>query len=716
MRSNLPVTSVEYPITDATLIASRTDTKGRLTYFNEEFVLASGFTEAELMGQPHNIIRHPDMPPEAFQNLWDTLQAGKPWVGAVKNRRKNGDFYWVLATASPIMENGQITGYTSIRTKLPAEQRQEAEHVYALLRAKKAQGYRIDAGIIRRRSPLDFLAFFTGSLNARLMTLVGTLALFMVSIGLAGILATRDSNARMKSIYEDRAVPLTQLFDINDRMKDNTVAQYDAATNGRAGKPVGDIAGRVAGNVEAISRTWNEYMATYLTPEERIAADSFASRRKDYVENAIRPALALLEARKYDEASALLAGRAGELFALAKQDLDRLVAIQVKEAKAEYDAAVRQYFIVIAIAVAVLIAGLLLGGFLSRQTIGAIVRPLGRLNATMLNITRAKLDSQIPVERDDEIGVALRNLQTVQAIVRFDREELKATEKRAAVQRRSDMVRLADGFEGAVGEIIETVSSAATELEASAGTLTSTADRSRQVATTVAAASEEASTNVQSVASATEELSSSVNEISRQVQESARMANEAVDQARATNDRVGELSKAASRIGDVVELINTIAGQTNLLALNATIEAARAGDAGRGFAVVASEVKALAEQTAKATGEIGQQIAGIQAATLESVNAIKEISGTIERLSEISSTIAAAVEEQGAATQEISRNVQQAAQGTQQVSSNIADVQRGAGETGTASSHVLAAAQSLSDDSNRLKLEVGKFLDTVRAA
>ena len=196
----------------------------------------------------------------------------------------------------------------------------------------------------------------------------------------------------------------------------------------------------------------------------------------------------------------------------------------------------------------------------------------------------------------------------------------------------------------------------------------------------VAAASEEASTNVQSVASATEELSSSVNEISRQVQESARIASEAVDQARTTNDRVSELSKAAARIGDVVELINTIAGQTNLLALNATIEAARAGEAGRGFAVVASEVKALAEQTAKATGEIGQQIAGIQSATQDSVSAIREISGTIEKLSEISSTIAAAVEEQGAATQEISRNVQQAAQGTQEVSSNIADVQRGASE------------------------------------
>jgi methyl-accepting chemotaxis protein len=194
------------------------------------------------------------------------------------------------------------------------------------------------------------------------------------------------------------------------------------------------------------------------------------------------------------------------------------------------------------------------------------------------------------------------------------------------------------------------------------------------------------------------------------------MASEAVDQARGTTERVSELSKAATRIGDVVELINTIAGQTNLLALNATIEAARAGEAGRGFAVVASEVKALAEQTAKATGEIGQQITGIQMATQESVSAIREISGTIERLSEVSSAIASAVEQQGAATQEISRNVQQAAHGTQQVSSNITNVEHGAGETGVASSRVLSAAQLLASDSHRLKLEVEKFLTTVRAA
>jgi methyl-accepting chemotaxis protein len=281
-------------------------------------------------------------------------------------------------------------------------------------------------------------------------------------------------------------------------------------------------------------------------------------------------------------------------------------------------------------------------------------------------------------------------------------DEAAAADAEAKIERGRRVDGITRNFENVIGEIVQTVSSASTQLEASAGTLSATAERAREVTTTVASASEEASANVQSVASATEELSSSVTEISRQVQESARMASGAVGQARTTNDRVSELSKAASRIGDVVELINTIAGQTNLLALNATIEAARAGEAGRGFAVVASEVKALAEQTAKATGEISQQI--------------KEISGTIERLAEISSAIAAAVEEQGAATQEISRNVQQAARGTQQVSSNVTDVQRGAGETGAASSQVLSAAQSLSGDSHRLKLEVGKFLDSVRAA
>ncbi|WKA27030.1 methyl-accepting chemotaxis protein [Bradyrhizobium roseum] len=383
-----------------------------------------------------------------------------------------------------------------------------------------------------------------------------------------------------------------------------------------------------------------------------------------------------------------------------------------REAAGSYDAA----FIMLAV---LLSTAVLIGIGVSYYLVGDVSDGIASIVSPMQALGNGDLAVKVPHQGEKtEIGAMADALQVFKdaLIAKKAADEAAAADAEAKIERGRRVDGITRNFETVIGEIVQTVSSVSTQLEASADTLSATAERSQALTAMVASASSEASANAQSVASATEELSSSVTEIGRRVQESARMATDAVGQARTTNDRVSELSKAASRIGDVVELINTIAGQTNLLALNATIEAARAGEAGRGFAVVASEVKALAEQTAKATGEISQQITGIQGATQESVNAIKEISGTIERLAEISSAIAAAVEEQGAATQEISRNVQQAARGTQQVSANISDVQRGAGETGAASSQVLLAARSLSGDNHRLKLEVGRFLESVRAA
>jgi methyl-accepting chemotaxis protein len=366
------------------------------------------------------------------------------------------------------------------------------------------------------------------------------------------------------------------------------------------------------------------------------------------------------------------------------------------------------------------LAGLLVAALTALFLGRGLVRPLDRICSVMDGLAAGDLATEVPYrDRRNEIGRISRSLGVFKdALVDAERlrEEQSGAEQRQLLQRRADMNRLADDFENAVGEIVNTVSSASAGLEASAVKLSATAERSLELTTIVAAASGQTSTNVQSVASATEEMASSVSEIGRQVQASAGIATQAVEQAQETNDRVGELAKAAARIGDVVELINMIAGQTNLLALNATIEAARAGEAGRGFAVVAAEVKALAEQTAKATNEIGLQVTGIQTATQDSVAAIKEIGCTIERMSEIASSIASAVEEQGSATNEISRNVQHVAQAAQQVSSNITDVQRGASETGSASSVVLSAARLLSGDSNRLRTEVSKFLNSVRAA
>jgi methyl-accepting chemotaxis protein len=371
--------------------------------------------------------------------------------------------------------------------------------------------------------------------------------------------------------------------------------------------------------------------------------------------------------------------------------------------------------LVLAAAVILLLAGL--GAFLLGR---GLSRPVAALTETMNRLSGGDTGIAIPGRaRADELGTMAKAVEVFrQSMIEAEhlRSEQAETEKRAATQRKADMRRMADEFEAAVGEIVGTVSTASTELEASATSMSRTAENTQRLSGIVTSASEEASANVQSVAGASEEMMASVSEIGRQVQESNRIAGEAVAQAQNTDARIAELSKAAERIGDVVSLITSIAEQTNLLALNATIEAARAGEAGRGFAVVAQEVKALAGQTAKATSEISSQIAGMQSATQESVTAIKEIGGTIGRVSEIASTIAAAVEEQGAATAEIARNIQQAAHGTTQVAVNIVDVNKGATESGTASAQMLTSARMLANESNRLKLEMDKFLSTVRAA
>jgi len=351
---------------------------------------------------------------------------------------------------------------------------------------------------------------------------------------------------------------------------------------------------------------------------------------------------------------------------------------------------------------------------------GGVGRPIAAMTVAMKSLAAGNHSMDVPARgQADEIGQMAEAVQVFKDnAIEMERlrGEQKAQEERASAERKRAMNELASSFEASVMGVVQAVSSRSTELNGAARSLSSLAAETEQQAAAVAATSGQASENVQTVASATTELSASIQEIGRQVVESATVAKSAVTEANRVNQMVNDLASAAQKIGEVVKLINDIASQTNLLALNATIEAARAGDAGKGFAVVAGEVKNLANQTARATEEIGSQIGSVQQATRDAVAAIQAITSTITRISEISSAISSAVEEQGAATQDIARNVQEAANGVEEVTSTIAKVTRASTETGQSSSQVLDAAQQLSVQSEHLKTDVDKFVARIRSA
>ena len=350
----------------------------------------------------------------------------------------------------------------------------------------------------------------------------------------------------------------------------------------------------------------------------------------------------------------------------------------------------------------------------------SISNPLGQLGARMQQLAEGKLDGEIPgAGRGDEIGAMAATVQIFKdnAVRIRGLEQAEAeVQARATAERRAAMENIAGEFERSVTGIVRSVSTAAAGMQTTAQSMTATASDASARAATVGAASQSSSDNVGTVAAAAEELSSSVAEISRQVLRSSEIASKAVGDAERTNATVGALSTGAEKIGEVVKLIHSIAAQTNLLALNATIEAARAGESGRGFAVVASEVKALANQTAKATEEISAQVAAMQASTSEAVASIGGITETIAQMSEITVSISSAVEQQGGATREIARNIQSVAAGSSEISAHIGGVSTAAAATGEAASEVLSNARELDNQSGMLRSAVDEFLVKVRAA
>jgi methyl-accepting chemotaxis protein len=467
---------------------------------------------------------------------------------------------------------------------------------------------------------------------------------------------------------------------------------------------------------QAFEKALDRYKVLISSEEERALFHKFEAEWATYLESH-QALLSLSRANRNEEAADLFKGQSKTAFDAASAGLVTLIDLNNQGAHDASTSSDEIYASSRATIIALIVVAALLSGLAATYIISTVSGAIQSMTHAMKRLAGGDMNTDIPgIARGDEIG------QMSQAVEVFKENMINAAEAkvredaeaRIQAQRSEAIDQLTGAFDQDMAEVLKTLMASGSTLQGTATSMTATAEQTSQQALAVASASEQASANVQTVATAAEELSASISEITRRVAQSTQIAGTAVSETERTNQQVRGLADAAQKIGDVVDIISTIASQTNLLALNATIEAARAGDAGKGFAVVASEVKTLANETAKATEQITAQISGIQDATQTAVEAIGSISRIIGEINEISTSIASAMEEQGAATQEIARNVQQAAAGTQDVSTNIAGVTDAADASGAAAGDVMSAVKELSRETDSIREKVETFLEGVR--
>jgi PAS domain S-box-containing protein len=640
MRNNQPVTSNACPLREDQSLISRTDTRGIITYANEDFIAASGYTEAELIGSPHNLVRHPDMPEEAFADLWRTLKNGDSWTGMVKNRRKNGDYYWVLANATPIVETGTVIGYTSVRTAPSQEQIAQASNAYALFKTGKAgnrqirHGQVVRGGIIGKITALKSL-----KIKGRLTLLISLLCLLMTVIGTLGLYGINKSNEGLHTIYEDRTIPLGQLSAVVRLLERNQLL-LSKAVHANNPNEIKNAAGLVENNIDEVNRTWTAYMATYLTPEEKKLAEKFSIDRANFVERGLKPAIAALRAGNMGELKRLEHDVMAEDFIPVREGIDALTQLQLDVSKHEAESSQDNFSFMRNTIVASIILGIILTFIAARVLILSIIIPLNQAVNMAKEIAAGNLTTNIKVNSNDETGQMLHALN----VMKKSLTNIILSVRRNAETIGVASIQIADGNKD-LSQRTEEQSSTLEETAASMEQLTATVKNNA-------------------------ENSKQASELAHVASDIALQGGEAMNHVVGTMDSIAQSSK---KITDIISVIDGIAFQTNILALNAAVEAARAGEQGRGFAVVATEVRNLAQRSASAAKEIkdliSDSVSKVEIGSTQVTGARKTIDDiviAVQKVTSIMGDITTASMEQSSGIEQINQAVMQMDDVTQQ--------------------------------------------------
>ncbi|RTR04432.1 methyl-accepting chemotaxis protein [Halomonas nitroreducens] len=647
MRNNQPVTQREYELGDEDFLISRTDLKGRITYANPAFVEVSGFSRDELLGAPHNLIRHPDMPPAAFQNLWDTLQAGEHWQGLVKNRRKNGDHYWVMASVSPIVEDGEVVGYASMRTKADREAIEGAERDYALIREGRGKHLTLERGKLRRRGALARLRRLNlGSMRARLTTMIGVAALLLLASGGLGLYGQKVAGERIQAITQDGLEDVARLQRIEQLMTLGRDRLAEPVSNPMSAD-VDALKADVGQLVTRLEAAWQAFAGGDANRTASVQA--FGEGLAVYIEGGLEAAVETIDNGDYYQAyvafNEVLRPKGVELAGT----INELVADKQASASALAEQAEVDQQRMLLLQVALLGAGLLLLILLGALTIRALTRPLRSSMQFTLQIAAGNLAASMPAHRNDETGRLVAAL---------------------------DMMRKSLG--SIVGDVNDGVGRVA--------------PAARDIATgndELASRTEQQAASLQQTASSMEEMTTTVHHNSDNARQASGLASENASRTQETGElmqqlvsTMGEITNGSRKMTEIIDVIDSIAFQTNILALNASVEAARAGEQGRGFAVVAGEVRNLAGRSAAAAQEIkalidgsSRQIDGGAALVRRAESSLEEVVAASTRVNDIMGEITAASEEQSNGIGQINQAVVEMDQVTQQ---NAARVQASA--------------------------------------